>query len=86
MVHSRAELADVSKADAEFQKRGKFMRLISAWRDADLVDRAPEAVAGTGVVMAYVGGSLSGGGADEYEAQVRLKLVGELFQLARAFR
>jgi hypothetical protein len=29
--------------------------------------------------MAEVGGSLSGGGADEDEAQVRLKLVGELF-------
>jgi len=44
------------------------MRFVSARRDADLMDGAPEAIAGTGVVMACLGGALSGGGADEDEA------------------
>jgi hypothetical protein len=44
------------------------MRFISARRDADLVDRAPKAIAGMRIVMTYVGGSLAGGGADEDEA------------------
>lgn len=80
MVHSRAELADVGEADAEFQQRGKFMRRVAARRDADLVDGAPEAIAGTSVVVARLGGTLAGGGADEDESQVGLELVGEFFQ------
>jgi len=80
MVHSRAELAQIGEANAEFQQRGKFMRLLSARRNADLMDRAPEVIPRTRVVMAEVSGPLSGGGADEDEAQVRLKLVGKLFQ------
>ena len=83
MVHARAELADIGEADAELQQRGKFVRLVPARRDADLVDGAPEAIAGTGVVMAQVGGALAGGGADEDEAEVGLELVGEFFQFVR---
>ena len=56
------------------------MRLVAARCDADLVERAPKAIAATRVVMAQIGGALSGGGADEYEAEARLKLVGKLFQ------
>ena len=37
MVHARAELAKIGEADAEFQQLRKFMRLVSARRDADLV-------------------------------------------------
>jgi hypothetical protein len=85
IVHSRAELAKIGEADAEFQQRGKFMRLVSARRDADLVDRAPKAIARTRVVMAQVGRALSGGGADEDEAQVAFKLIGKFFQGKRAF-
>ena len=55
MVHSRAELADIGETDAEAQEGRKFMRLKSARRDADLVQRAPEAVAGMRVVVADVG-------------------------------
>jgi hypothetical protein len=55
MVHSSAELAKIGEADAEFQQCGKFMRFVSAWRDTDLVDGAPKAIAGTCVVMAQVG-------------------------------
>ena len=51
MVHSSAELAKIGEADAEFQKRGKFMRLVSARRDANFVDGAPEAIAWTRVVV-----------------------------------
>jgi hypothetical protein len=54
MVHSRAELANIAEADAEFQQIGKFMRRVSARRDADLVQRAPETIAGMDVVMAEV--------------------------------
>ena len=45
-IHSRAELAQIGEADAEAQERRKFMRRVAARRDADLVDRAPEAIAG----------------------------------------
>jgi len=55
MVHSRADLAHIGEANAEFQQARKFMRFISARRDADLVDRAPKAIAGMRIVMAYVG-------------------------------
>jgi len=55
MVHSRTDLAHVGEANAEFQQAWKFMRFISARRDADLVDRAPKAIAGMGVVMTQVG-------------------------------
>jgi hypothetical protein len=84
MVHSRAELANIGEADADVQQRLIFMRLVAARRDADLMDRAPEAIARTRVVMAGVGRPLAGGGADEDEAQVRLKLVGKPIQLVRA--
>ena len=65
MVHSRAQFAHIGEANAELQQAWKFMRLISARRDADLVDRAPKAIAGMRVVVTYIGGSLAGGGADE---------------------
>ena len=52
MVHSRTGLAHIGEANAEFQQAWKFMRFISARRDADLVDRTPKAIAGMGVVMA----------------------------------
>jgi hypothetical protein len=65
MVHSRTGLAHIGEANAEFQQARKFMRFISARRDADLVERAPEAIAGMGVVMTYVGGSRTCRGADE---------------------
>jgi hypothetical protein len=38
------------------------------------------------VVMAQVGRPLSGGGADEDQAEMQLKLVGEFFQCGDAFR
>jgi hypothetical protein len=80
MVHSCAQFAQIGEADAELQQLRKFMRRVPARRDADLVDRAPEAIAGMGVVMAEVSGSLARGRADEDEAQVVCKLVGEFFQ------
>jgi len=55
MVHSRTDLAHIGEANAEFQQAWKFMRFISARRDADLVERAPKAIAGMRVVMAFVG-------------------------------
>ena len=53
MVHSRPDFAHIGEADAEFQQAWKFMRLISARRYADLLDRAPKAIAGMRVVMTH---------------------------------
>jgi len=61
------------------------MRFVSSRRDADLMDRAPEAIAGMRIVMAQVGRPLSGGGADEDQFQTILQLVGKFFQRDRAF-
>ena len=84
-VHARTELAKIREADAEFQQRLKFMRLVSARRDADLVDRAPEAIAGMGVVMAQVGRPPAGSSANEDQSQMLLKLIGKSFQRVRPF-
>lgn len=65
MVHSRAQFARIGETDAEFQQAWKFVRFISTRRDADLVDRAPKAIAGMRIIMTYVGGSLPSSGADE---------------------
>src|SRR5258708_21813510 len=55
MVHSRADFAHIGEANAELQQVWKLMRFIPARRDANLVDRAPKAIAGMRVVMAFVG-------------------------------
>jgi hypothetical protein len=86
MVHSRAQFAHIGETDAEFQQARKFMRLISAWRYPDLVDRAPKAIAGMRVVMTNVGGPLSSSGAGEDQSQMILKLVRKFFQIVRPFR
>ncbi len=62
------------------------MRRVSARRDADLMDRAPEAIAGMRVVMAEVGRPLARRGANEDEAEVGLELVGQFFQRGQSFR
>jgi hypothetical protein len=59
------------------------MRLVSARRDADLVNRAPKAIAGMRVVMAQIGRPLSGSGADEDQPKMFPKLVRKFFQRAR---
>lgn len=61
------------------------MRFVSSRRDANLMDRAPKAIAGMRLVMAQVGRPLAGGGADEDQSQTILQLVGKFFQLVRAF-
>ena len=86
MVHSRTDLAHIGEANAELQQAWKFMRLISARRDADLVDRAPKAIAGMRVVVTDVGGPLAGGGADEDQAEMILKLVRKFFHRVGPFR
>ena len=79
MVHSRTEFTHVGEANAEFQEFAKFMRLVSARRYADIVQRAPKSIAGMRVVMAQVGGPLARGGADEDQSQLFPKLVRKLF-------
>jgi hypothetical protein len=85
MVHSRAELAKIGKANAEFQQRPKFMRLVSARGYADLVERAPKTITAMRVVMAYVSRPLSSSGADEDQSQLIPKLVRKHFQRVRTF-
>ena len=65
MIHSRAGLAHIGEADAKIQQAWKLMRLILAWRYPGLVDGAPKAIAGMGVIVAHVGRPLSSSGADE---------------------
>jgi hypothetical protein len=86
MVHSRAKLAKIGEANAEFQEFAKFMRRVAARRDADLVQRAPEAIAGMRIVMASVGGPLARGGADEDQSKMLVKLVRKSFHRVRPFR
>ena len=83
IVHSRAELANIGEANAEFQQRRKLMRLVSARRYADLVNCAPKAIAGMRVVMAQVGRPLSGSGADEDQSKMLLNLVRKSFHRVR---
>jgi hypothetical protein len=85
VIHSRAELANIREANTEFQERLKFMRLVSARSDADLVDRAPEAIAAMRVVMAQVGRPLAGSGADEDQSKMLLKLVRKSVHPMRSF-
>jgi hypothetical protein len=80
MVHPGAELANIGETNSEFPERGKFVRFVPSRRDADLVERAPKAIAGMRVVMANVCRPLSGSGADEDQSKMFLKLVGKLFQ------
>ena len=54
MVHAGAGLAQIGEADAKLQQFRKFLRRITAQRDAGLMQRAPEAIAGMRVVMADV--------------------------------
>lgn len=61
------------------------MRLVSSRRNANLMDRAPKAVAGMRIIVAQVGRPLSGSSADEDQPQTILQLVGEFFQRVRAF-
>ena len=84
MVHSRTDFAHVGETNAELQQAWKFMRFISARRDADLVDRAPKAIAGMRVIVAFVGGPLAGSGTDEDQSQMILKLVRKFFQRVRS--
>jgi hypothetical protein len=58
------------------------MRLVSARRDPDLVDGAPEAIAGMRVVMACFSGAAASRGPDEDQPQVIPKLVREFVHRA----
>ena len=85
MIHARAKFAQIGEANSDLQQRWKLMRFVSSRRDADLMDRAPKAIAGMRVVMTQIGRPLAGGGADEDKAETGLQLVGEFFQYVRAF-
>jgi hypothetical protein len=55
MIHSRPGFAHIGEANTQLQQRRKFMRFIPARRYADLVNRAPKAIARVRVVLTYVG-------------------------------
>lgn len=76
-IHPGARLGEIGEANPEFDQRGELARLIPPRRDPGLMDRAPEAVAGMGVVVPELGRPRAGGGADEDEAKVGTELVGE---------
>lgn len=77
MIHPGPRLGEIGEADPEFDQRRELAWLIAPRRDAGLMQRAPEAVAGMGVVVPELGRARRGGGADEDEAEVGTELVGE---------
>lgn len=77
MIHPGARLGEIGEPDPERDQASELTRLIAPQRDPSLVDRAPEAVAGMGVIVAEFGRTRRGGGADEDEAEVGAELVGE---------
>ena len=79
-IHARAGFAQIRKADAEFQERWKFARCVKARRYTDLLDRAPKAIAGMGVVVANIGRPRTCRGADEDQSKMLLKLIWKFFQ------
>jgi len=83
-IHARAGLAHVGEADVDIPQACKLMRLVLARCESDLMDRAPEAVAGMRIIMAFVGRPLTSSGADEDQFQVIPKQVGKPFVEVRA--
>lgn len=79
-IHPGARLGEIGEADPELEQACELARLIAPRRDAGLMDRAPEAVAGMGVVVPDLSRARAGGGADEDEAEVGKELVGEFFE------
>lgn len=77
MIHPGAGLGEIGEADPELDQRRELARLIPPRRDPGLMDRAPEAVAGVGIVVPEFGRARAGGGADEDEAEIGTELVGE---------
>lgn len=80
MIHPRARLGEIGKPNPELDQRRELARLIAPRRNPGLMDRAPEAVAGMGVVVPEFGRARRGGGADEDEAEVGTELVGKPFE------
>jgi len=77
VIHSGARLGEIGEADPEIEQRSELAWLIAPRRDPGLMNRAPEAVAGMGVIVPDLGRARRGGGADEDEAEVGAELVGE---------
>ncbi|MGY3456900.1 hypothetical protein ACVWW5_002350 [Bradyrhizobium sp. LM3.4] len=80
VIHPGARFGEIGEADPEVEQCRELTRLITPRRDAGLMDRAPEAVARMGVVVPELGRARACGGADEDEAEVFAKLVGEAVQ------
>ena len=59
MVHAGAELGYVGEADAEREQIAKLAWLVEPRRQPDLVQREPEAIAATGVVVAKLSRALA---------------------------
>jgi hypothetical protein len=55
VIHPGAGFGEIGEADAEFKQRGELARLIPPRRDPGLMQRAPEAIAGMGVVVPDAG-------------------------------
>jgi hypothetical protein len=85
VIHPGAGLGEIGEADAERDQRRKLARLIPPRRDPGLMDRAPEAVAGMGVIVSEFSRARRGGGADEDEAEVGAEKVGEAVEDAPNF-
>jgi len=81
VIHPRARLGEIGEADAKLDQLRELAWLIAPRRDPGLMDRAPEAVTGIGVVVPELGRARRGGGADEDEPEVGKEKVGEAMEL-----
>ena len=81
MVHPRAGFGKIGETDAQFEQRSEFVWLMSPGGDPDLMQRAPEAVAGMRVVVADTGGSRAGRRANEDEAKVGTELIWQAVEM-----
>src|SRR3954462_5716965 len=55
VIHPGARLGEIGEADPELKQASELARLIAPRRDPGLMDRAPEAVAGMGIVVPEFG-------------------------------
>jgi hypothetical protein len=67
-VHAAPQLRQIGEADAERVQVAELARLVSARRQPDLMQRAPEPVAATRVVVSQLSGPLARCRADEDDA------------------
>src|SRR5690606_22131702 len=76
-VHPCRNLAKVSKANSVVQQPPELLRIVEAWGQSNLIQGAPEPIAGMGVVRPDLRRGPPSCGADENNVQVRREQIGK---------